>query len=35
MKPVTTDKPQEIFARTPFTKVLGMEREFPEMARPV
>lgn len=28
MKPVTTDNPQEIFARTPFTKVLGMEREF-------
>ena len=30
MKPVTSDDPLAIFAKTPFTRLLGMQRNFSE-----
>ena len=30
MKPVTSDDPKTIFAKTPFTRLIGMQRDFSE-----
>jgi len=30
MKPVTSDDPKAIFAKTPFTRLIGMQRDFSE-----